>query len=72
LPGFDALSSSHNRKAPLFPESDPGDCVAQNFDVSQFHFQREALMHGGEGDNYAALMAELRHDALGQISVSAK
>jgi hypothetical protein len=55
---------SRNRKAPLCRESGPEGGLAENIDVSEFHLQREALIHRGKGNDYAALMAELLHDAL--------
>ena len=64
---FPRSLGSRNRKAPLFRESGPGDGVAENIDISEFHLQREALFHRRKGDDYAALMAELRHDAFNSL-----
>ena len=53
-------------------ESGPEDSLVENIDVSEFHLQREALFHRGKGNDHAALMAELRHDALDSLKSAAE
>ena len=69
---FPRSLGSRNRKAPLCREPGPGDGPAENIDVSEFHLQREALFHRGKGNDHAALVAELRHDALDSLKNAAE